>query len=121
MPIRRFRMGPLEIVIILVIILIIFGASKVSQVGKDIGKRFGNEGEEEEERPVKRTRRKKAVEQPKGSAHPRMQIFAVVALVVGASLLGVSFGVLKYVSAIGIWGIVVIAVGATLLVLSRRK
>jgi sec-independent protein translocase protein TatA len=61
--------GILEIVIILVIILIIFGAGKLPQVGGAIGKAIrsfkrgqsGDEGEEEEEvasKPKKSTRKK---------------------------------------------------------------
>jgi len=49
-----FRMGPLEIGLILVIILIVFGVGRLPQVGSAIGKglnafRKGQRGEEEEE------------------------------------------------------------------------
>ena len=48
-----FRMGPLEIGLIVLIILIIFGAGKLPQVGGAIGKglrafRKGQRGEDEE-------------------------------------------------------------------------
>lgn len=48
-----FRMGPLEIIIILVIVLLIFGVGKLPQVGDALGKgirafRKGQSGEEEE-------------------------------------------------------------------------
>ena len=64
-----FKMGPWEIALILVIILIIFGVGKLPQVGGAIGKGFrafkkGQAGEEEEEvaRPkTKKTVRKKAI------------------------------------------------------------
>ena len=65
-----FRMGPWEIALILVIILIIFGVGKLPQVGGAIGKGFrafkkGQAGEEEEEeaaspKPKKTTRKKAA-------------------------------------------------------------
>ena len=53
-----FRMGPLEIGLILVIILIIFGVGKLPQVGGAVGKglrafRQGQRGEEEEEEKPK--------------------------------------------------------------------
>ena len=53
-----FRMGPWEIGLILVIILIIFGVGKLPQVGSAIGKgvrafRQGQRGEEEEEEKPK--------------------------------------------------------------------
>lgn len=49
-----FRMGPWEIGLVLVIILLIFGVGKLPQVGGAIGKglrafRKGQRGEEEEE------------------------------------------------------------------------
>ena len=65
-----FRIGPWEIALILVIILIIFGVGKLPQVGGAIGKgmrafRKGQRGEddeeEEEEKPKpKKTTRKNA-------------------------------------------------------------
>ncbi len=66
-----FRMGPWEIALILVIILIVFGVGKLPQVSGAIGKglrafKRGQSGEEEEEsaeeRPqVKKSTSKKAV------------------------------------------------------------
>ena len=61
-----FRMGPWEIALIVVIILIVFGVGKLPQVGGAIGKgirafRKGQRGEDEEEeeaKPKKTTRRK---------------------------------------------------------------
>ncbi len=63
-----FRMGPWEIALILVVILIVFGVGKLPQVGGAIGKgirsfqkgRRGEDDEEEEaeERPKKSTRKK---------------------------------------------------------------
>jgi len=64
-----FRMGPWEIALILVVILIVFGVGKLPQVGGAIGKglrsfqkgRRGEDVEEEEEReekPKKSTRKK---------------------------------------------------------------
>ncbi len=49
-----FRMGPLEIGLIIVIILIVFGVGKLPQVGGAIGKgmrafRKGQQGEDEDE------------------------------------------------------------------------
>ena len=49
-----FRMGPWEIALILVIVLIVFGVGKLPQVGSALGKgmrafRKGQSGEEDEE------------------------------------------------------------------------
>lgn len=64
-----FRIGPWEIALVLVIILIVFGVGKLPQVGGAIGKglrafkkgqRGEDEEEEEEEKPKpKKTTRKK--------------------------------------------------------------
>ena len=64
-----FRIGPWEIALVLVIILIVFGVGKLPQVGGAIGKglrafrkgqRGEDEEEEEEEKPKpKKTARKK--------------------------------------------------------------
>ncbi|HEY33701.1 MAG TPA: twin-arginine translocase TatA/TatE family subunit [Dehalococcoidia bacterium] len=63
-----FRPGPLEIGLIVFIVLVLFGAGKLPQVGSALGKgirafRKGQSGEEEveeeeEEAPVRRTTRK---------------------------------------------------------------
>ncbi len=64
-----FRMGPLEIGLIIVIILIVFGVGKLPQVGGAIGKgmrafRKGQQGEDEEEeeqpKPKKKATKKTA-------------------------------------------------------------
>ncbi|MDP6127065.1 MAG: twin-arginine translocase TatA/TatE family subunit [Dehalococcoidales bacterium] len=57
------RLGPLEIGLIVLIILIVFGAGKLPQVGGAIGKglrafRKGQSGEEEEEGPEPRSSHK---------------------------------------------------------------
>ena len=63
-----FRIGPWEIALVLVIILIVFGVGKLPQVGGAIGKglrafkkrqRAEEEDEEEEEEKPKKTTRKK--------------------------------------------------------------
>ena len=60
-----FKMGPWEIALILVIILIVFGVGKLPQVGNAIGKgirsfKKGQSGEDEEEKETTTTSRKKA-------------------------------------------------------------
>lgn len=62
-----FRMGPWEIALIVVVILIVFGVGKLPQVGGAIGKGIrafkkgqrGEEGEEEEAKPKPKTTRRK--------------------------------------------------------------
>lgn len=61
-----FRMGPWEIGLIVLIILIVFGVGKLPQVGGALGKglrafKKGQSGEEEEEEEVASPEPKKAV------------------------------------------------------------
>ncbi len=60
-----FRMGPLEIGLIIVIILIVFGVGKLPQVGGAIGKgmrafRKGQQGEDEDEEEEPKPKKKAA-------------------------------------------------------------
>lgn len=75
-----FKPGPLEIGLIVFIVLVLFGAGKLPQVGASLGKgirafRRGQSGEdepaeeeEEEEVPVKRTTRKATTTRRKKTA-----------------------------------------------------
>ncbi|MSQ41042.1 MAG: twin-arginine translocase TatA/TatE family subunit [Dehalococcoidia bacterium] len=54
-----FKLGPLELVIILVIVLVIFGAGKLPEIGSSLGKairgfRKSTSGEEEAATPAPR-------------------------------------------------------------------
>ncbi len=117
MPFRSFRMGPLEIIIILVIILVLFGASRVTKIGQNIGKRF-NDSEEEEEKSARRRRKPK---KKQSTTNSRLQIFGILIVVIGIIFLTVSFGVFKWVSSIGIWGLVIMAIGVTMVYIARRS
>ena len=70
------KLGPLEIVLILVVILVVFGVGKLPQVGSALGKsiRAFKEGQgDDEEEEVKKPRRKKtkkAVRKNKPTADP---------------------------------------------------
>ena len=104
------RLGPLEIVIILVVVLVIFGATKMTDVGRRIGggkgKSSGRAGSETKAAPIR---------------HPRLQMTGILVVVAGAILLGISYGLLKLVGAVGIWAIVIIAIGVTMVIISRRR
>ncbi len=81
------RLGPLEIVIILVVVLVIFGATKMTDVGKRIGgggksKSGGRAGSETKAAPIR---------------YPRLQMTGILIVVAGAILLGISYGLLKLV------------------------
>lgn len=61
-----FKLGPWEIALILVIILIVFGVGKLPQIGGAVGKglrsfrkaQSGEDEEEEEEKPKRKATRK---------------------------------------------------------------
>lgn len=60
-----FRLGPWEIGLILIIVLIIFGVGKLPQIGGVIGKslrefRKASKGEEEDEEPAPTPKKKSA-------------------------------------------------------------
>lgn len=62
------RIGPMELIIVLVIVLLIFGVGKLPQIGKSLGEglksfKKGVSGEEEEEKKPE-----VAVEEPKAEA-----------------------------------------------------
>ena len=105
------RLGPLEIVIILVVVLIIFGATRMTDMGKRIGsggksKSDSRAGSETKAAPIR---------------YPRLQMTGILIVVAGAVLLGISYGLLKLVGTIGIWAIVIIVIGVTMVIISRRR
>ena len=61
-----FRMGPWEIALIAIVVVMIFGVGKLPQVGKALGKglraiqrgKSGEDQDEEEEEPVEKTIKK---------------------------------------------------------------
>jgi sec-independent protein translocase protein TatA len=60
-----FKLGPLEIILILVIVLVIFGVGKMPQIGSALGKtlkafKTGQIDDEEEVKPRPKARRKAA-------------------------------------------------------------
>lgn len=76
------RPGPLEIGLILVIILIVFGVGKLPQVGAAFGKgirafKRGQSGEEEEEeKPKKKPKKKKRRVAKKKVAEEKVEVTA---------------------------------------------
>jgi len=67
-----FRLGPWEIALIVIIILIVFGVGRLPQVGEAIGKGLrsfrrgqqGDEGNEDEEKEVKEVKKVTAKKSP---------------------------------------------------------
>jgi TatA/E family protein of Tat protein translocase len=115
-PFRSLRLGPLEIIIILVIILVLFGASRVTKIGQNIGKRVSGSNEEEE-----KPRRRRKPKKKQSTTNSRLQLFGIFTVVIGIVFLAVSFGVFKWVSTVGIWGLVIMAIGVVMVFIARRS
>lgn len=63
------KLGPMELVLILVIVLVVFGVGKLPQIGSAIGKSIrafkdGQAGEDEEAATSKKTRKKQVKKSP---------------------------------------------------------
>ena len=96
------RFGLLEIVLVAVVILIIFGLTRAKQVGERLGGKSGSSGSSE---PAKKS-------VPVRS--PRLQAFGFVIVVGGIVLLALSFGLIKAIAGYAVWGAVVTAIGVTI-------
>ena len=111
------RFGPLEIVIIAVVILIIFGATRLKNAGEKLGGGSGSGGESSSgSSAATRTVARKA-----RLRHPRLQAFGILVIIGGAILVGLSFGIIKAVANIAIWGGAIIFVGAAIVIISRQR
>lgn len=103
------RMGPLEIVIILVVVLVIFGATKMTQVGQSISRKTSSNSKEQA-----------STKKVAPIRYPRLQAFGFVIAVGGVVLLALSFGLIKAIAIYAVWGAVVTAVGVTMVILARQ-
>lgn len=102
------RLGPLEIIIILVVVLIIFGATRIKQVGEKLGgsRSGGGSAPARQLSPIR---------------YPRLQALGILVIIGGIILVGLSFGIIKAVVNIAIWGGAIIFVGAAIIIISRRR
>ena len=104
----------MEIVIIAVVILIIFGATRIKQAGEKLGS--GGSGGGGGSSSAGQAVAKKAP-----IRYPRLQAFGILVLIGGAILLGLSFGIIKAVANIAIWGGVIIFLGAAIIIIARQR
>ncbi len=118
------RFGPLEIVIVAVVILIIFGATRMKNVGKKLaGGGSGSSssgsagGTISSAGPARATAKKSSVR------HPRLLALGFLVLFGGALLLGLSFiniNALNNEWAVWVGG-AIIFLGAALIIISRQR
>ena len=78
-----FKLGPMEIVLILVVILVVFGVGKLPQVGSALGKSIrafkeGQSGDEEEVEEVAAKPRRKQTKKTTRKAKPAAKVEAAV-------------------------------------------
>ena len=106
----RLRFGPLEILIVAVVILVLFGVSRLSGLNKGSGGKKNSSSE-----------RAVAKKQSPPIKHPGLQLFGISVIAIGLVLLGISYGLLKLIAPWGIWAIVLIGAGVLIIALSRRR
>lgn len=103
------RFGLLEIVLIAVVVLIIFGVTRAKQVGERLGGKSSSSGSSG------------SAKKPVPIRYPRLQAFGFVIVVGGTVLLALSFGLIKAIAGYAVWGAVVTAIGVTMVILARRR
>jgi len=107
------KFGPLEIVVIAVVVLIIFGATRIKSYGEKLGGGgSGGGGGSSASQPAAK---KVSVR------HPRLQAIGILILFGGAIILGLSFVITKTVLTWAVWGGAVVFLGAALIIIARQR
>jgi len=111
------RFGPLEIVIVAVVILIIFGATRLKNVGEKLGGGSSGGGSSSSAPETSRAVAKKA-----SIRYPRLQALGILVLFAGAIVLGLSFVITNTeLTWAAIGGGAIIFLGAALIIISRQR
>jgi hypothetical protein len=106
------RFGPLEIVIIAIVILIIFGATRIKQVSNKLGGGGGDRSSSGRSAPAK---------QSPPVRYPRLQALGILILIGGAIVLGLSFIIDEAILTWAIGGGIIVFLGVALIIISRRR
>ena len=106
------RLGLLEIGIIIAVAIIIFGITRIIQLGKNSARKTETSIE---------TAKQKGMEETKRSHHPRVKITGIVLIVIGIVITLVSVNLLKWVFWSNIWAFIIVAIGLAVLFISRHK
>jgi Flp pilus assembly protein TadB len=121
------RFGALEIGIIVVIIIIIFGINRFMKIGQNSSPRVY----EREEEPATKTRsvtrritREEADEKNiKRNRSARARILGLILICVGVLIILYGFFILRWVamSSLWLWAVVLVAIGLATLFITRRR
>jgi hypothetical protein len=106
---KSFRVSPIEIGLVLIIILIFFGASRAIRMGEKLGHRNAQ---------VEKAGRTKKETPPRSSKGQWLGIFLAI---IGAAILFIAFKGFSLLTSLTFWGAIVIALGATVFIISRRR
>ena len=106
------RFGPLEIVIIAIVILIIFGATRIKQVSNKLGSGGGDSSS---------SGRSASAKQSLPVRYPRLQALGILVIIGGAIVLGLSFIIDEAILTWAIGGGIIVFLGTALIIISRRR
>jgi len=108
-PVRNFRISPLEIGVVLVVILIFFGAARIFRMGGSLGRNNAQS-------------KGVAVTKREGIRNPsKTQWLGIFIAIVGAGMLLIAFKGFSLLTSFSFWGIIVIAIGAVIFIVARRR
>ena len=99
------RPGLLEIGIVIVVVLIIYGVTRMRRLGQDDAKKGKREGDEKAGRV----------------AHPRLKIAGVVLTIIGIIALISTVSLVKWIFWGSLWALVIIAIGLLIMFMTRRR
>jgi Sec-independent protein translocase protein TatA len=120
------RFGALEIGIIVVIIIIVFGINRFMKIGQNSSPRVY----EREEEPATKTRsvtrgvaRGEADENIKRNRSARARILGLILICVGVLIILYGFFILRWVamSSLWLWAVVLVAIGLATVFITRRR
>ena len=98
------RLGFLEIGIIVVLVLLIFGITRMMRPGQNVPKREKQEGEKTGE-----------------VRHPRLRLSGIILIIVGIIILLVSVSLVKWIFWGGLWALIIVAIGLLVIIIARHR
>ena len=106
------RLGLLEIGIIIVVALVIYGLVRMMRLGQNVAKK--------NETPVG-VAKQEDDKKPERVRHPRLQITGIALTLIGIIILLASVSLVKWFFWGSVWALIVIAVGLLIIFMIRRR
>ena len=107
------KLGPLEIGIIIVIIVIIFAVTRMMRIGKNTA--------EQDKAPVVRRRTAANNARAKSIRRSRFQILGSILVLVGVLVLLSNISLARWVALAPIWAIIIAVIGLVTIFVARRR